>query len=48
MLRNPCILGGPHLGGQNQKWLPYPCLLEAEKRAELLRKPCNLRGPQER
>ena len=26
MLRNPCVLRGPHQRGQNQKWLPHPCL----------------------
>ena len=32
LLRNPCILGVPNKGGQNQKWLPYPCLLEGPKK----------------
>ena len=27
MLHKPCIFGGPQQGGQNQKWLPQPCLL---------------------
>ena len=27
LLRNPCILGGPHQRRQNQKCLPHPCLL---------------------
>ena len=29
LLRNPCILGDPQrqARGQNQKWLPHPCLL---------------------
>ena len=27
VLRSPCVLGGPHKRGQNQKWLPHPCLL---------------------
>ena len=27
VLRNPCVLGGPQKRGQNQKWLPHPCLL---------------------
>ena len=31
LLRNPCILGDPQCQarGENQKWLPHPCLLEA-------------------
>ena len=27
VLHNHCIRGGPLIGGQNQKWLPYRCLL---------------------
>ena len=27
VLRNPCVLGGPHQRGQNKEWLPHPCLL---------------------
>ena len=28
VLRNPCILGDPQrqVRGQNQKWLPHPCI----------------------
>ena len=33
LLRNPCIIGDPHrqARGQNQKWLPHPCLLWGPK-----------------
>ena len=33
LLRNPCILGDPQhqAQGENQKWLPHPCLLEGPK-----------------
>ena len=33
LLRNPCILGDPQrqARGQNQKWLPHPCLLRGPK-----------------
>ena len=33
LLRGPCILGGPkrQAQGENQKWLPHPCLLEGAK-----------------
>ena len=27
MLRHPCILDDPQQRGQNQNWLPKPCLL---------------------
>ena len=27
LLHNPYTLRGPHQRGQNQKWLPHPCLL---------------------
>ena len=36
----------PNKGEQNQKWLPHPCLLKAQKRAEMLRHPCILGDPQ--
>ena len=33
MSRHPCILGAsPNKGGQNQNWLPHPCLLGGPKR----------------
>ena len=34
LLRNPCILGGPQrqARGENQKWLPRPCLPPPPKR----------------
>ena len=37
LLPNPCILGGPQrqARGQNQKWLPHPCLPRDQRRAEL-------------
>ena len=38
----------PQERGQNQKLLPHPCLLKAQKRVELLRNPCILGGPQQR
>ena len=33
LLHNPCILGDPQrqARGQNQKWLPHPCLLRGRK-----------------
>ena len=33
LLRNPCILGDPkrQARGENQKWLPHPCLLWGPK-----------------
>ena len=42
--------GSPMLssGGQNQKWLPHPGLLGAQKRVELLCKPCVRVGTQQR
>ena len=30
LLRNPCILRAPQTRGQNQKWLPHPCLLRGQ------------------
>ena len=46
MVRNPCILGGPrcHAQRENPKWLPHPCLLGAQKRAEVQRNPRILEG----
>ena len=40
--------GSPNKEGQNQNWLPNPCLLRAHKWAEMLHNPCILRGPQQR
>ena len=40
--------GSPNKWGQNQNWLPKPCLLGAHKWAEMLRQPCILGGPQQR
>ena len=40
--------GSPNKWGQNQNWLPKPCLLGARKWAEMLRQPCILGGPQQR
>ena len=34
--------------GQNQNWLPQPCLIRARKRAESLPRPCILGGTQQR
>ena len=34
MLRNPCILRGSQQRGQNETWLPHPCLLEAPKESK--------------
>ena len=31
VLRNPYVLGGPQTRGQNQKWLPHPCLVGGPK-----------------
>ena len=33
LLRNPCILGypQPQARGENQKWLPHPCILKGPK-----------------
>ena len=49
-LRKPRILGGPQrqTRGQNQKWLPHPCLLGAPKAVRMLRIPCVVGGPQQR
>ena len=44
MLHNPCVLGGPHQRGLNQKWLPHPCLLGAHMSADVLRNPGHSRG----
>ena len=38
----------PNKGEQNQKCLPHPCLLGAQKRAEMLCRPCILGGPRTR
>ena len=40
--------GSPNKWGQNQNWLPKPCLLGARKWAEMLRHPCFLGDPQQR
>ena len=47
-LCNPCTLRGPYTRGQNQKWMPKPCLLGGQKRVKLLCKPYILGGPQTR
>ena len=47
MLLHPYILGYPEQGKQNQKWLPHPCLLGAEKKAEMLRRPYILGDPKQ-
>ena len=47
MLRKLCILTGPQTRGQNQKWLPHPCLLGGHKWAQVLRKPCILSSPKQ-
>ena len=36
----------PNIREQNLKWLPHPCLLRAQKRAEMLCHPCIPRDPQ--
>ena len=57
MLRHPCILRDPqqrgaksevvpNKGEENQKWLPHPYLLGAQRRAEMLRRPYILGDPQ--
>ena len=47
MFRNPLEeRGGVCKGGQNQSWLPNPCLLGAHKWAEMLYHPCILGDPQ--
>ena len=38
--------GGGCKGGQNQNWLPNPCLLWGHKWAEMLHHPCILGDPQ--
>ena len=40
VLRNRCVLRGHHKRGQNQTWLPHPCLLGGPHRADVLSKPC--------
>ena len=40
--------GVPNKGEQIQNWLPQPCLLGAQKWAEVLLHPCILGGPQQR
>ena len=44
----PTFSGVPNAKGgeQNQKWVPHPCLLGHQKRAEMLLHPCILRDPQ--
>ena len=32
-LCHPCVLGGSHKRGQNQKWLHHPCLLGDPEKA---------------
>ena len=45
MLRLPCILGDPQTkGGQNQKWLPHPCLLRGPKEGGSATSPLHSRG----
>ena len=45
----PAFSGGPRQRGQNQNWLPHPCLLRgATNGLKLLRNACILRGPQQR
>ena len=49
MFRNPLEeRGGGCKGGQNQNWLPHPCLLEGPQVAEMLRHPCILDDPQQK
>ena len=43
----PAFSGVPNKGEQNQKWLPHPTFYGAQKRAEMLRRPCILGGPQQ-
>ena len=46
MLRHPCILGDPHnKGGQNQKWVPHPCLLGGLKKGGNATPPLHSAGP---
>ena len=48
MLGHLCIMRRSHnvqRWEHNQKWLPHPCLLGAQKRAEMLRHICIMRGP---
>ena len=42
----PTSSGIPNKGEQNHKWLPHPCLLGAQRRAEMLCHPCILGGAQ--
>ena len=37
LLHNPCILGDPQrqARGENQKWLPHPCLLRGPKEGRI-------------
>ena len=39
LLCNPCINGGPHLGGHNLKWLHYPYLLVGPKEGGIATQP---------
>ena len=34
--------------GQNQEWLPHPCLPGGPQVGEMLRNPCTLGGPEQR
>ena len=42
--RSPFILGGPQTRGQNQKWLPHPCLLECPQVGGSAMRPLHCRG----
>ena len=44
VLRNACILGGPQLQGQNQKWLPYPFPPGGPKEGGIATYPLHTRG----
>ena len=44
VLCNLCILGGPQTRGQNQKWLPHPCLLWGPQEAQSAMQPVHSRG----
>ena len=44
VLCNLCILGGPQTRGQNQKWLPHPCLLGGPKEGQSAMQPVHSRG----
>ena len=44
MLCNLCILRGPQTRGQNQKWLPQPCLLGGPQEGQSAMQPVHSRG----